>query len=542
MADDPWAAFRVAPSAATVTPPADDPWARFRKPAADPAPAASLPPVTEPVVDVAPVAPGPAPEKPAPVAAVTDAPAAGAPGDGPAAIGRGIINGIPVVGPYALAGVNRGVAAVRTLQNGTTFPEELKKVEGFGEATAKENPVATTVGEIGGAALATAPLATAAPVAFGAGNAALPVRMGVSALTGASLGGADAAVRGEDPILGAVIGGVGGAAAPAIGAAAGKAASAIASKLKPAEAVPGIEELKAAARAAYERADEAGVQIAPPSFRAAVAGMRQNLRSAGLDRTIHPEATAALARLEETVGSAPTLQQYETLRKIAKDAAGSLKPEEQRMGSILVDKIDDFLDRLKPGDLVRGDAEVVAPALKEARAMWGRARRAELIEDAMTAAADRAGSTHSGGNIENTARQNLRSILASPKKRAGFSGDEIQAIRDVVRGGPVQNLARKVGKLAPEGLVGLMEIGAAVAHPGIMTTAVPAAGYVAKKYAEAANARGIQRLGDLVRSGGNLPVSSLALPAYEAGRATGGLIGTDAGLIFNTIRRAAADR
>lgn len=142
MAEDPWAAFRIAK--ADPAPAEADPWAAFRPKAQDPAPKAVETPAPPPASDL--------------------------PGDGSAAVGRGIINGVPVVGPYLLAGVNRGAAAVRALQNGTTFPEELKKVEAFGEETKKAHPWASTGGELLGGVVGTAPLVAAAPAAFGAGG------------------------------------------------------------------------------------------------------------------------------------------------------------------------------------------------------------------------------------------------------------------------------------------------------------------------------------------------------------------------------------
>ncbi len=127
MSEDPWAAFRTAKQAAPA--PEADPWAAFRPkaPEASPEPAPAAQSVATPKDS-------PAPE--------------GRTGDGSAAVGRGIIEGVPVVGPYLLAGVGRGAAAVRALSNGTTFPEELKNVEKFGEDTAKAHPWASTAGEL----------------------------------------------------------------------------------------------------------------------------------------------------------------------------------------------------------------------------------------------------------------------------------------------------------------------------------------------------------------------------------------------------------
>ncbi|MBY0298930.1 MAG: hypothetical protein K2X71_23340 [Methylobacterium sp.] len=188
----------------------------------------------DPFADAAPAAARLVPVDHDPFAAadsVTDRPSAALPGDGAAAIGRGLINGVPVAGPYLLGGVNRAVAAVRALQNGTTFPQEMKNVESFGERTAAENPKASMAGEIGGGIAGTLPLVAAAPAAFGAGAGGLGVRTLASTVSGAALGAADSAVRSdgnlEDVKLGAALGGGFGLAGPLIGHGVGKAVSAL---------------------------------------------------------------------------------------------------------------------------------------------------------------------------------------------------------------------------------------------------------------------------------------------------------------------------
>ena len=163
--------------------------------------------------------------------APTDLPTAGQAGDGAAAIGRGLINGVPVVGPYLLGGVNRVAAGVRSLKNDTKFSDELRRVEQFGEATAKENPIASTVGEIGGGVVGTAPLVMAAPAAFGAGAGPPLVRSGAGLASGAALGAADAAVRSDGDLtatgVGAGLGGAFGAAGPGVGHLVGKGVAAL---------------------------------------------------------------------------------------------------------------------------------------------------------------------------------------------------------------------------------------------------------------------------------------------------------------------------
>lgn len=160
-----------------------------------------------------------------------DAPAAGVPGDASAAIGRGLVNGIPILGPYLMSGLEKGAASVRAIQNDTTYSDELKKAQAFSENTAKANPWSTTAGELGGGVLGTIPAVAAAPAAFGIGSAALPLRMAASAASGAGIGATDAAVRSggnlEEAKWGGLVGGGVGAVSPPAGILFGKLVAAI---------------------------------------------------------------------------------------------------------------------------------------------------------------------------------------------------------------------------------------------------------------------------------------------------------------------------
>lgn len=150
------------------------------------------------------------------------------------AAASGALDGIPIVGPALTGASNRLAAGTRSLRSGDPYATELKRIEDYDAAAREAHPVATKAGEVVGAIGGTAPLVIAAPAAFGAGSAALPVRAGLSAVTGGFMGGADTAARGGDAKQiehGALIGGFLGGAAPALGAAAGKVAGAVAGRV-----------------------------------------------------------------------------------------------------------------------------------------------------------------------------------------------------------------------------------------------------------------------------------------------------------------------
>ena len=144
----------------------------------------------------------------------------------------GIINGLPVVGPYIKSGAEHAAALIRSWAHQTPYDAELRAVQGYDTASQAAHPIARTAGNLAGAVAGTAPLVLAAPAAFGAGGGGLIARSLASGATGTALGGADAAVRSggdvRSTIEGAGIGGVTGGVAPGVGRLVGKGVSAIA--------------------------------------------------------------------------------------------------------------------------------------------------------------------------------------------------------------------------------------------------------------------------------------------------------------------------
>ncbi|MBB3594367.1 hypothetical protein FHX08_004771 [Rhizobium sp. BK529] len=138
----------------------------------------------------------------------------------------GVIEGIPIVGPIIRGGVDRAAAATIAGLTDETYDSALKRIQEGTEAEKAANPKLDTAAQITGGVAGTVPAIMAAPAAFGAGGGSLLARSGVSALTGAGIGGTDAAIRsGGDPEAiksGAKWGLVAGAAGPTVGAVVGK--------------------------------------------------------------------------------------------------------------------------------------------------------------------------------------------------------------------------------------------------------------------------------------------------------------------------------
>lgn len=128
----------------------------------------------------------------------------GLPADDALSIARtgvgGLIEGIPIIGPPIRYGTERAAAATIAAFSDETYDQVMDRMNEATRAEKAANPKVDKGAQIAGAVAGTIPAVMAAPAAFGAGGGSLLVRSGISGVTGATIGGADAGVRsGGDP-------------------------------------------------------------------------------------------------------------------------------------------------------------------------------------------------------------------------------------------------------------------------------------------------------------------------------------------------------
>jgi hypothetical protein len=299
-------------------------------------------------------------------------------------------------------------------------------------------------------------------------------------------------------------------------------------------AAPTIDQLTGARDAAYTRARGSGVEVQAPAFARLHDEIRQDLDAAGIFRDVDPGPAASriLQPFTNSVASnAPVpLDRVEAIRKNVGGLGRSLDPTEQRVAGIVRQRMDGFLGSMTPADVIApqaGAAERALGDLREGRALHARVRKATALDNALESGELRAGSTGSGANGQNTARQNLRPFVdpTSPKSgRLNLNPEEAAQARAIVQGGAGENMLRGLGKLAPTGAVSAIPSALAVGATGATGLAVPAAGYLAKGLSERIQARKVERLRDTVRRGSALPEVS-----GTAGAARGAAAGFLAG-------------
>lgn len=270
------------------------------------------------------------------------------------------------------------------------------------------------------------------------------------------------------------------------------------------ESAPTIEGLKEAARGVYKKIDDTGAVINPSSVNRLGNELTVLARKSGFNKRIHPKVSAALDEFNAVKDTQQTVTELDTLRKIAQASAKSVEPDEARLGSILVNRIDDFLDNVKPSDFIKGKDANIGAKYKDARQLWRRAKKSELLEEAF----DKARNQASG--FENGIRVQFRAILNNKSKLRGFTQEEKLAMQKVVRGGTAENLAKTLGKFgfsegqATNVLMGSVGVagGAAVGGaPGAV--AVPLIGQISRGLAQKMTRNNAEATNLLVRAGNN---------------------------------------
>lgn len=210
----------------------------------------------------------------------------------------------------------------------------------------------------------------------------------------------------------------------------------------------------------------------------------------GADSILTPKVSRVADVLEQSKGRAPSIAQMAILRKQFGNAAGSADKAEARLGSIGVDLVDDF---------VESGASAIGGSLKEARGLWSRLKKSEMIDNAI----ENAQVAQAG--VEAGLRNEFRALYKArnSKKMRGFTKDELAAIKSVSEGNFGANVLRRIGSLGGgldqgRNMLNLAVgsgAGAMVGGP-VGAAAVPLAGYAAAR----ASKKGTQNRANLARA------------------------------------------
>lgn len=435
--------------------------------------------------------------------------------------GKGMFDAFTDSAAFGFGGELAGVESALT---GGSYDGAREAFNADRQAFRETNPVLSTASDLGGAVATALGAGRAGLTLLGRGSGTAANNAGRATLEGAAYGGLyGAGANDDDRMDGAMWGaGAGGAAGGVIGGIASlltRNSTAATAR----QAAPTVDDLKDAANAAYGRAGAAPVNL--DQFDDFAMNVYQTLPDLGYNSKLHPRVAAVLEQMENITksGTTPSMRTLEQFRRLVGNAAAAQTPDERRIATSLIDALDNYMDAAATRAAATGatGAREALDATAEGRQLWSRAKKVEMVEDAFTRATNRAATSGTGGNVDNAIRQNIRAILDNPKKRRGFTQDEIDAMTRVVRGEPVQNVLRMIGRLSPEtgllSMAGNLATGAgAAATMNPLLLAPGALGFAAKRIADRSTQANIDALIPLIAGGGAIPPQRQLSPATQA--------------------------
>lgn len=412
-------------------------------------------------------------------------------------------------------GIGAGVAAGLNA-GGLGIPSLFAR--GQMDALREANPIATTIGDIGGGVVGTGVAGgllrgAAAKVANPSVAAALANPLAADLAYGATYG----ATQADDPLYGAA-GGAGAAfAGNRLGSAIGRTFPGITGLGRRQAAldasVPTSQQLKQEASALYNAAENTGEQITGAETYALNDRFNNLLRAEGRlspkDRLtdVQPKVKEAAQLVGDYAGEPMTPKQVQTIRSVIGDGVTSTDNAERRIARMMLADFDQWTDGVSPQ---------MAQGLAEARGVASRYLQGDEIALARDLADVRAGQfTNSGqGNALRTDFRQLDRKIA--KGQENFSPAVEEAIANVARGDRTTNAFRAIGRFAPTGAFSSGPTGAAAAL-GALSGGLPGAGlaaaalavptFAARELGQRATARSAQIAENLAYGG----------PAYQQG-------------------------
>lgn len=427
----------------------------------------------------------------------------------------------------------RGLSDLVTGQNaGSRYDRNLEAERAATEEAAKRAGWAGTIAETAGAIAA--PGKVAQKVTEGAARLVprLPVigpmltnSWGQAATQGAELGAFNAAGHDQGIGEGIVEGAASGVGGKALANGIVGTVKGAASLMSPKPYVPTTEQINAAKRAMYQRAEREGGVINAPSFSGLVNDLQGIAADFGHDPAIEPKVGGFFNVLNRYNGNDQTMKSLDTLRKVAgRSWKGS--DSDRELGRRLVAKIDEYTGGVGPHDFIPGlgDPAAADAAFKAARSLAQRSAKAKAIDAALEKGDRRTMKTGVGGNEDNVIRQNVDKLL---ERNNSWTPDERAALEETVLGHApgaskysTRNNARAVGRVfSPVGnsltasILGLTGLGAAgVGGPAaaLPVLAAGGVGFGAKSLADALTRRSAEKAGEIVRAGGR--ASAVAAP------------------------------
>ena len=298
-----------------------------------------------------------------------------------------------------------------------------------------------------------------------------------------------------NPLVGTAVG-LG--ASMVAGGAAGKAGG----MLEPKAPSFSIPEVRARATANYAKMDAQGIMLKPSSTQGLVVDMRTALKDANYLPANAPQVENVLKEFQKVASQPMTFSSLDQMRSLAGSLAGEGTPNLKRLSKVMTDTVDDYITALNGRDVSAGAAGIddAVKSVMAARKDWRAASKAQVIEDAFNVADARANNPKK--SEAELIRTQLENILANKKKRNMFNDAEVNAMKTVIGGGPIETFLSILARFDPrKSHLSAGATGGAVVYDPVIGGTLAGGGMAAETALSAMKRRQIEALTRSIASG-----------------------------------------
>jgi len=255
--------------------------------------------------------------------------------------------------------------------------------------------------------------------------------------------------------------------------------------------IPTANELKIKAKEAYKKVTGSGISFGQSTFDDFANKVKSGLKDdEGFDVIVdpknHPSASGVLEEFERRKGSYKTIDEMEALRRYVNGAANTAlkggRADDARIIMMIRDELDELVENAPVVSANPAADKMGREALVEARDLWSRARKGEVIDELLETARLRGQGRTLG--FERELRSEFTNLAKNKKRMRGFTKAEQEAIKSVVEGGSLTNVFRAIGIAAPSSIqatlasLGFGGVAGATALGGLSTPVAAIAGAV----------------------------------------------------------------
>lgn len=274
------------------------------------------------------------------------------------------------------------------------------------------------------------------------------------------------------------------------------------------------DDLAARSSAAYDIFDRSGGRVKPQAINKTIQNAQIKLKRLGFDPDVHPETASIAKKLFDKQGQPISLREIENIRMLASDASReAAKGRDRNASRVLVEQIDQLFDDARN---FSGNTSQALAAVKDARALWKTKIKTEVIEDLVEKAKNQATGFENGLVIQ------FRALANNKQKMKAFTPEEQKMIKDVVRRASLRGVLRAIGMLSPNSTFGGIVFGGTTVGGGFLpAVGMGAAGYGARRAAEAMTRGKVSAVQRAVSSGQTLPQLPNRLRPFIPGSVAG---------------------